>query len=373
MPKRKVNKKPKVAIVVDWLTDMGGAERVVWAMHEIWPDAPIYTTLHRPENFKDWQSLDIRTSYLQRWPFAAKHHRYTLPFMPAAIESLDLDDYDIVVSSSSSGCAKGIITKATTLHACYCHTPNRVLWDDCHSFQSLHKLSWWQRLIVPGQLRDLRMWDRCAADRVDHFIGNSHFVAKRIKKYYQRDAEVIHPPVDTINYNLAEKTGNYFLAVGRLIPYKRFDLAIQAANVLGVKLRIVGTGPEEARLRGMAGKHVTFMGKVSEAQLQRMYGECQALIFPQVEDFGLTAVEVQACGRPVVALRAGGALETVVPNRTGILFAEQTVSSLADAMQRATTHRWIKKSIQKHADSFDINVFKKKLHDSVMQQWEAMQ
>lgn len=375
-----MSRKLKIALVADWLTDFGGAERVLLVLHEMYPDAPIYTTLYRPENLPQFTKADVRTSYLQSVPGAAKKHRYFLPFMPTAIESFDLDEYDVVISSTSSGCAKGVITKPGTLHICYCHNPSRALWDESHAYQRLHRFGWIARQLIPRQLKKMRIWDRVASDRVDTFVTNSQFVARRIEKYYQAEAEVIYPPVETRKYQIQsavadpadpakiekkDKPGSYFLAVGRLIPYKRFDLAIQAANVLGVKLRIVGTGPEETRLKSIAGPTVSFFGAVSEEILRKMYAECRALIFPQTEDFGLTAVETMAAGRPVIAFRSGGALETVVPNRTGLFFAEQTVSSLADAMQKIQKIRWIKKSIQKHAERFDSAKFKKKMDELV--------
>ncbi len=366
-------KQLKIALVHDWLTDFGGAERLLLALTELYPDAPVFTTLYRPDNLPQFANADVRTSYLQRIPFAARHHRFFLPFMPAAVESFDLSSYDVVISSTSSGCAKGVITKPETLHICYCHNPSRVLWDESHAFQRIHKFGFFGRQMIPRQLKKLRIWDRLAADRVDTFVANSKFVTRRIAKYYQREAEVIHPPVDTSQFASAEKTGNYFLAVGRLIPYKRFDLAIQAANVLGVKLRIIGTGPEEQRLRSIAGSTVKFYGQVPEETLRRMYSECKALIFPQVEDFGLTAVEVQASGRPVIAYKAGGALETVVPSKTGIFFKEQTVAALGDAMQRASKARWVSKTIQKSAERFDVAKFKKQMDEYVKAAWEEWQ
>lgn len=364
-------KKLRVALVTDWLTDFGGAERVLLALHELYPDAPIFTTLYRPERMPQFARADVRPSYLQSVPFAKDRHRLMLPFMPAAVESFDLDRYDVVISSSSSGCSKGVITKPSTLHICYCHNPSRVLWDGSHDYLRLHQKNFnpLTRLLIPGQLRKMRLWDRVAADRVDQFIANSAFVSERIKKYYQRESDVIHPPVDVEAFQTAERAGDYFLAVGRLIPYKRFDLAIQAANVLGMRLRIVGTGPEEKFLRSIAGPTVSFFGVASEAELRRMYGECKALIFPQIEDFGLTAVEVQAAGRPVIAFKSGGALETVVANRTGLFFTQQTVSGLADAMQRFDKIKWVTKVIQKNASRFDLTHFQEKMSNYVEAAW----
>lgn len=363
---------PKVAIVTDWLTDFGGAERVLLAWRQLYPEAPIFTTFYRPENLPQFAGADVRTSYLQKIPGAARRHRLFYPLMPAAVEQFDLDAYDIVLSSSSTGCSKGVITRPETLHVCYCHNPSRALWDGSHGYGQLHSFNPLARLLIPGQLKELRIWDRCAADRVDVFLANSETVAKRIAKYYQREATVLHPPVDCAAFAPAEKVaaGEYFLAVGRWIPYKRFDLVIAAANKLGVPLKIVGGGPEEARLRQLAGPTVELVGRVSEEELKKMYAECRALIFPQLEDFGLTAVEVQAAGRPVVAYRAGGALETVVPNRTGIFFAEQTVESLADALQKAAATKWVPATIRKNAARFDLPVFQKKFAEFVAGEYE---
>ena len=368
-------KKLKVALVHDWLTDFGGAERVLLALHGLYPDAPIFTVFYRPDNLPQFADADVRTSYLQKIPFARNHHRLFLPLMPAAVEQFDLGEFDVVISSTSSGCAKGVITKPDALHICYCHNPNRVLWDDSHGYFKLHRqnFGWLARRLIPRQLLKLRIWDRVAADRPDKMIANSKFVARRIQRYYSRSAEVIYPPVETHQFQPTDKKPvNYFLAVGRLIPYKRFDLAIQAANVLGVKLDEYdrGTGPDEARLRSLAGETVQFFGSVSEETLARMYAECRALIFPQIEDFGLTAVEAMASGRPVVAFRGGGACESVVARRTGIFFAKQTVSSLADALQQAQKIRWVKKSIAKHAERFDVRVFQKRMADFVAEKWK---
>lgn len=366
-----LNRKLRIALVHDWLTDFGGAERVLLALHELYPDAPIYTSFYRPENLPQFKDAEVVTSYLQKIPGARQRHRLFFPFMPAAIEQFDFSRFDVVISSTSSGCAKGIITKPSTLHICYCHNPNRALWDGSQEYLRLHshKYGWLARKLIPHQLMKMRIWDRVAADRVDYYVANSNYVAQRIKRYYQREAEVIYPPVELKNYQPSDKSpASYFLAVGRLIPYKRFDLAIQAANVLELKLRIVGTGPEEKRLRSIAGPTVSFLGKIPEEQLQRMYAECQALIFPQEEDFGLTAVEVQASGRPVIAYKAGGALETVVANKTGIFFAQQTVSALADAMQKALKIKWVPKSIAKNVERFDAVRFKKQIDELVREQ-----
>lgn len=303
---------------------------------------------------------------MQKIPQAPKYHRFLLPWMPAAIEQFDFSDFDLVISSTSSGCAKGILTGPQTTHICYCHNPSRVLWDGSQQYIQLHRPNFLLRHLIPRQLTKMRIWDQVAASRVDSFLANSQFVAARIKKYYQREAQVIYPPVELTKFQPTESPPkDYFLAVGRLIPYKRFDLVIAAAKRARIQLKIVGTGPELQSLKNQAGGAVEFCGQVSEAVLQKMYAECQALIFPQVEDFGLTPVEVNASGRPVVALQQGGACEVVVPNKTGIFFAEQTAESLAEALQRVQKKTWNEKLIRQNAERFQLQNFQKQIRLAV--------
>ena len=363
---------PRVAIVADWLVSLGGAERVLEALAELYPKAPIYTPLYNKQLFPQYEKR-VRTSYLQRIPFALKHHRLLVPCMPRAVESWDFSKFDIVISSSSSGMSKGIITGISTHHICYCHTPPRYLWDNANAYIGLHRPGLFSRLLLPGQLMRLRLWDTLASQRVDTFIANARIVSDRIQKYYRRESTVIYPPVDCSAYlHSTAKKKDYFLAVGRLIPYKRFDLVIGAANALKVPLRIVGTGPEKKRLQKMAGPTVTFLEHISDDQLASMYAQCTALVFPQVEDFGLTAVEVQAAGRPVVAFQKGGALETVIPNRTGVFFNEPTIAALAAAMKKVQTLRTTKAVMQKNARRFDKLKFQKEMHKVVLSRYASL-
>lgn len=350
--------KLKVALVHDWLVDFGGAERLLLALRALYPAAPIFTAFYDATKLPQFQDAQIQTSYLQKIPFAKERHRFFLPFMPAAIEQFDLSAFDLVISSTSSGCAKGVLTSSKTTHICYCHNPSRVLWDRCQAYLKLHQPNFLLRKLLPRQLTKLRIWDRVAADRVDYFLANSNFVAQRIRKYYQREAEVIYPPVETAKFlPSGEPPRDYFLAIGRLVPYKRFDLIVAAANKLKLNLRVVGTGPELARLQALAGPTVRFLGQVSESLLRKMCAECQALIFPQVEDFGLTPVEVNASGRPVIAFAQGGACESLLPNKTGVFFPQQEVGSLVQAIEHLRKRHWNARVLAKQAARFDSRHF----------------
>ena len=321
----------RVAIVHDWLTNMGGAEKVVELMHHLFPDAPIYTLIFDPNNMPDsFLNMDIRTSYLQRFPLAKRKYQWMLPLMPGAIESLDLRYYDLVISSSTS-CAKGVLTRADCCHICYCNTPMRYAWDFYQDY--LAGRPWVMRKLISRQMHWIRQWDRLSADRVDHFIANSRNVKNRIYKHYRREAEVIYPPVDTDYFAPRDAgSGNYFLCAGRLVGYKRIDLAVQVCSDMHLPLVVAGDGGELKRLRAMAGPTVDFRGRVSDAELLKLYQNCRAFIFPGEEDFGITPLEAQACGRPVIAYGKGGALETVAVEQTGVFFEDQTVDALRLAL-----------------------------------------
>ena len=299
----------KVALVHDYLNQMGGAERVVLALHEIFPDAPIYTSIYDPQRVDPvFQKMDIRTSFMQKLPLVTKHHQPYLPFYPFAMESLDLRGYDLVLSSSSAF-AKGVITRPETMHICYCHTPMRWCWnyDEYVEREHLGKIA---RLALPFFITKLRSWDQTSSMRVDHFIANSPVVAERIQKYYRRDAVVIPPPVVAQRFTFDPETQveDYFLIVSRLVPYKRIDLAIEACNKLQLPLVIIGSGRDLERLKKLAGPTVRFMGRLSDEDVLYYYAHCRALLFPGEEDFGITPLEAQASGRPVIAYGAGGAL-----------------------------------------------------------------
>ncbi len=358
----------RVALVHDYLNQYGGAEKVLEAFLEIFPDAPIYTLLYDQKIVdKFFPNRKIRTSFLQKIPFIKKHHRIFPPLMPLAIEKLNLSDYDLVLSDSAAF-GKGVITGPDTLHICYCHTPIRYAWDDSHKYIKEFSMFKLAKFFVPIFMNYLRLWDREAAYRVDKFICNSNFVAQRIKKYYKQDSEVIYPPVDIESFGLAgpAKNGvNYFLIVGRLLPYKRFDMAIEAFNKLELPLKIIGNGPEMKKLKRMANWNIEFLGEIGNKDLKRYYQECQALIFPQEEDFGIVALEAMACGRPVIAYRGGGALESVLEGKTGVFFDEQTVDSLVEAVKKFDASKFDSKVIYRYALKFDKEHFKKKIKEFV--------
>lgn len=361
--------KPKVAIVADWLVIYGGAEQVISAIHEMYPEAPIYTTLFWPEKMKELAEADVRVSHLQKIPFAKKKHRWFLQFMPHAVERMDLSEYDIVISSCHS-VAKGVITKPQTLHVSYCHSPMRYCWDNWQEYLNQWNFRWPIRNYIFRKMHDIRSWDRAAAERVDSYIANSAFVGKRISKYYRKDSHVIPPPVDTERFVPSDKPPrNYFLAAGRLIPYKRFDLLVETFNRLGWMLKIAGTGPELEKLKKMAKPNVEFLGFVSDEKLVELYQRCNAFLFPQVEDAGITPLEAMACGRPVIALGEGGATETVIEGKTGMFFEKQEVVSLLDTLNNFKVDQFDPKFIRQHAEKYSRESFQNALRSFVDEKW----
>jgi glycosyltransferase involved in cell wall biosynthesis len=301
---------------------------------------------------------DVRTSFLQRMPGSRRwHHAYTA-LMPMAVEQFDVSAFRTVLSVSASF-AKGIVTKPGTDHVCYCLTPPRFLWDDSQRFVQRFGLPPVLRSASPLLLTYLRVWDRQAADRVDRFVAISRYVRDRIRKYYDRDATIVYPPVDAERFRPigGVRPEPYFLAVGRLVAYKRFDIAIEAANELGFELRIVGTGIEAPRLKRLAGTNVRFLGQVSDDALAQLYARARAVIFPQEEDFGIVPLEAMAAGRPVIAYGQGGATETVQDETTGILFPEQTVSSLCEALERFDGMTFAPSACRERALAFDTPRF----------------
>jgi glycosyltransferase involved in cell wall biosynthesis len=352
----------RVALVHDYLNQMGGAERVLMAFHEIFPAAPIYTSIYDPQRVDPaFQQMDIRTSFMQKLPFVKKHHQPFLPLYPFAMETLDLRDYDLVLSSSSAF-AKGIITKPQTLHICYCHTPMRWCWN-YEEYVEREQLGKTARGVLPFLITGLRVWDQTTAMRVDHFIANSPVVAERIHKYYRREAVVIPPPVEVRRFPFDPhvEIEDYFLIVSRLIPYKRIDLAIEACNRLQQPLVIIGGGRDEERLRKLAGPTIRFLGRLSDQEVLHYYTHCRALLFPGEEDFGITPLEAQASGRPVIAYGAGGALASIVDGVTGVFFREQTVESLAEALATFREQHFNPHIIRNHALEFDMPRFHRRI------------
>jgi glycosyltransferase involved in cell wall biosynthesis len=364
-----------IALAHDYLNQYGGAERVLEALHDLYPSAPVYTSIYEaramPPHYRTW---DIRASFMRRLPAAGRLFQLYLPLYPIAFELFDLSDYDVVISSSSAF-AKGVITEPHTLHVCYCHTPMRFAWnyhDYIRREPIARKAS--RLKILPLILNYVRLWDEVSARRVDAFIANSQVVARRIRKRYGRVATVINPPVNTRLYtpDPAGGHGDYFLIVSRLIPYKRIDIAIDAFNRLGLPLKVVGRGRQEAQLRERAGPNIQFLGRVPDAELKRLYACCKAFIFPGEEDFGISPLEAQASGRPVIAYGAGGALETVIPGVTGEFFTQQHPDALAEVVLRFNPDAYDPVVIRRHAETFDIEVFKQRISQFVNEKLAAL-
>jgi glycosyltransferase involved in cell wall biosynthesis len=350
----------KVALLHDYLVDNGGAERVVEVFQEIFPAAPLYTSLYAPPTTLDsFAGKSIRTSFLQRFKLNKRNYKWVLPVYPFAFGSFNLAEFDILLSSTTSF-AKGVRKKDDTCHFCFMHTPTRFIWlydkyVEQENFKGVKKLA------LDTSLPFLRRWDYKAAQKVDYFIANSHNCRQRIEKFYRREATVIHSPIDASRFEPAAEIDDYFLVVSRLVPYKRLDLAVSAAAMTGKPLKVVGTGVDLDRLKRLAGPDTKFLGRVDDRELKQLYRRCQALIFPGEEDFGLTPLEAMASGRPVIAYRAGGALETVIDGETGLFFDEQTVTSLAAVMQNFIPENFRTQRLREWAGSFDKEQFKQKL------------
>ncbi len=366
--------KPRIAIVHEWLTGMRGGEKCVEALCEIFPGAALFTLVHVKGSVSPTiERMQIRTSFIQHLPFARTRYRHYLPLFPSAIESLDLSEFDIVISSNHA-VAKGVKTKPETLHICYCHTPMRYIWNLYEDYFGKQRAAIVTRLGMKMFLKYLRRWDVRTAANPHYFIANSHNVQQRIKQIYNRESDVIYPPVDTSLFRLAPTPGEYFLIVSAFVPYKRIDLAIEAFNITDDKLVIVGDGPDDARLRSAAEPNIEFHGWQPDEKLKEYYAGCRALVFPGEEDFGIVPLEAMATGKPVIAFAKGGALETVIDAdalRTGILFGEQTVDSLVDAIRRCKESDFQPEQLRTHALSFDREVYKGKMADYVLGKWKS--
>ncbi|MDL2292417.1 glycosyltransferase [Acholeplasma sp. OttesenSCG-928-E16] len=358
----------KVAIVHDWLTNMGGAEQVVIELKKVFPDAPIYTTVYNPNNLaSELRNIDVRTSFLQKKKKAINNHQKYFPFMPMAFESFNLNEYDVVISSSSS-CAHGIVTNPDTLHICYCHTPMRYAWEFYYEYTKSMKNI--KKKFIKYFMNYMRIWDNVSSNRVDYFIANAHNVKKRINKHYRREADVIYPPIRTDMFNISNNDQDYYLVLSRLVPYKKIEIAVEACTKLNKKLYVIGSGPQMSSLKKIAGKQVEFLGRVSDDEIPKYYAECKAFLFPGEEDFGITPLEAQSAGRPVIAYKKGGALETIVENETGIFFNEQTAESLMDAIKRFETMSFDKEKIRKHALKFSDKRFKEEIKTYVLKKYQ---
>jgi glycosyltransferase involved in cell wall biosynthesis len=346
-------RKPRIALVHDWLTGMRGGEKVLEAVCALFPDASLFTLVHVPGSVSPAiERLAPRASVLSRLPGIARGYRHLLPVFPAVIEQFDLDEYDLVISTSHCA-AKSVVRPGRARHVCYCFTPMRYVWDQRHAYFGDDRLG-------PGSTRALRpilawlaRWDAGTAHRVDRYLADSQHVARRIQRYYNRQSGVIYPPVNTDFYrpDTTVPTATA-LVVSALVPYKRIDVAIEACRQIGVPLRVVGQGSEEASLRATAGPGVEFIGSSSDTEIRRFYREAGVVLLPGEEDFGIVPVEAQACGRPVVALGRGGALETVVDGVTGVLVSSDLPEALAAGIRRALDGRFDPAAIRKHAEAF---------------------
>ncbi len=359
----------RIAFVHDYLVQHGGAERVLECFCEIFPYAPIYTIVHNKQAMHGaFEDKRIYTSYLQKMPFTKNWHRIFPLLMPPAIEQFDFSAYDVVVSDSSSY-AKGIITRPETLHICYMHTPMRYAWDDCQKYTRDFYFPRFVKSMIPFAMNYIRLWDKVSADRVDVFVANSNFVANRIRKYYRKEALVVHPPVDTKRFSPViggvQENKPYFLMVGRLIAYKRHDITIKAFNELGLTLKIIGRGPEMKRLKKMAGPTIEFLGRVDDDELKEYYLNCQGLVFPQEEDFGIVAMEALACGKPLVAFQGGDIPEHMEDKTMGVFFQEQTSQAIVEAVKKFQTMSFDPQYISNKVQKFNREIFKSRMKEII--------
>ena len=356
----------RVAVVHDWLTGMRGGEAVLEAILELVPAARLLTLMHIPGSVAPHiESHDPESSFVQHLPLARTRYRQYLPLFPTAIEQFDLDDVDLVISTSHCA-AKAVVTPGRTRHLCYCHTPMRYAWDQFDAYFGPARVGRLKSGLYGLALRRLARWDAATADRVDSYVANSHYVAARISRYYNRRADVIEPPVDTSFYSPdGSGPGDYFVVVSALVPYKRVDLAIEACDLAGVALRIVGTGPEAGRLRGRAGSNVEFIEHCSQTELRGLYRGARAFLLPGEEDFGIAPVEAQACGRPVIALARGGACETVAHETTGLLVPEATAGAFAAAIRSLDDHVFDPAQLRRSASRFARARFQERMRASI--------
>ncbi len=361
----------KIAIVCDWLTNQGGAEKVIMGLHELFPNAPIYTSLYNQEKLPAFKDARIHTSGLQKLPLAKEKHQFFLGLMPRAFESFNLNQYDIVISSSHS-CAKGLLLKPSTLHVCYCHSPMRYAWDNYQKYINEYAVSGLIKRFASFYIHKIRLWDKITADRVDQFIANSHYIQKRIQKFYRRNSSVIYPFIEPEQFYSSVKQ-DFYLAVGRLTSYKKFDLLVEAFNKNGLPLKIVGTGGMFKQLQAVAKSNIELLGYTPDNVLRDLYSKAKALVFPQCEDFGIIPLEAMASGCPVIALGKGGALETIVDGKTGILFPEQTVDSLNEAIREFEKHNFDQETIIKHAGKFSKENFNAQFLENLEKSWQEYQ
>lgn len=354
----------RVALIQDWLNGMRGGEKVLEVFCELLPDAEIFTLLYEPSRISDTiNSHKVHESFIGKLPMAKKHYRNYLPLFPSAIETFNLQEFDVVISISHC-VAKGVITSPNSINICYCLTPMRYIWDLYDQYFNPKTTNVVKRFIISIIAHYLRIWDVNSSSRVDEFYAISDNIKNKIKRYYNRESEVIYPPVDCDYFKPSDKKetdDEYYLVVSAFVPYKRIDLAVNAFNKLGKKLIIVGKGPEGNSLKEIAHSNIEFTDWADDEMLLKLYQNCKALIFPSEEDFGIVPLEAQSCGKPVIAYGKGGALETIVKDKTGIFFKKQNTNSLIEAVERFESMTFDPKIIRQNAEKFDRKIFKEKI------------
>ena len=350
----------RIAVVHDYFTQMGGAEKVAEELMRMLPQATLHSTVALPDRMPPGLAdLPVVTTWMQDLPKIRKYYRLYFLFYPFGVRSLKLSNFDLVISSSS-GYAKGVHTSRDAVHVCYCHTPMRWVWN-FDNYSQREDMGLMKRLALKGLIRWLRLWDEDAARQPDHFIANSQAVAARILHAYGRHAEVIHPPIDLDRFRSSTERGDYYLVLARLVSYKRIDLAVQACTLLGRRLLVIGDGPDRERLAGLAGPTVSFLGRLSDEEVEYHASRCRALLFPGEEDFGMAPLEIAAAGRPTIAYRAGGAVETIVEGVTGMFFDQQEPESLATAIEQFEQVEWSGQALRRHAEKFGVDVFQARI------------
>ena len=352
----------KIALVHDYFIQMGGAEKVAEELHKLFPAAPMYTTVDTRSDVPPvLRRAKVNTSWMQNLPGIEKNFRHYFALYPLAVETLNLKEYDLILSSTS-GYAKGVRKRRGAIHICYCHTPMRWAWR-YEDYAAREQFGSVKRMLLPPVLAGLRRWDLRAAEQPDYYIVNSHNVARRVKEIYGRESVVIPPPIDVSRFTPDEPDEDFYLVLSRLVSYKQLDLAIEACKKLNRRLIVIGEGPDRKRLEQLSGKQCEFLGRQSDEVVTKYASRCRALLFPGEEDFGMVPLEINASGRPIIAYRAGGALETVIDGETGMFFNEQSVNSVAKAIEEFESRAWNRQAMRTHAEKFDNKVFSTRVGD----------
>ncbi len=352
----------KTAVVHDYFTQLGGAEKVAEEIYRMFPEADLFATVALPGRMPEsLEHVSVNTSWMQRLPGLKTYYRLYFLLYPLAVRALNLTDYDLVLSSSS-GYAKGVRTSSNAVHICYCHTPMRWVWN-FDGYAKRESFSLGERTILPALIEGLRKWDEGASRQPDHFIANSKVVAERIRRVYGRASEVIHPPIDIQRFRTSRVQEDFYVVLSRLVPYKRIDLAVEACTRLKRNLIVIGTGPDRSTLEAIAGPTVKFLGRASDDDVEYYVSRGRALIFPGEEDFGMAPLEVAAAGRPTIAYRAGGAVETIIEGRTGLFFNEQTTEDLMEAIENFEKQDWPTSVLRRHAENYSVEVFQERFNN----------